>query len=188
MKPGLLWRGLLAGILLVIALGMVDVRTKTAEPVPAAAAAPAVLAQPFLRLMAGRLDYGFYQANGEWQSSETDQGRVVALFFGASWCKPCGEMLPWLNALRRQYENSGLVLTFLALDAETRAIELYLQKRKISLPYARLPNAILEKSLGLRGLPTLFIISRQGRLVKKMEGLRNREKVESELLGLLRQE
>jgi thiol-disulfide isomerase/thioredoxin len=54
--------------------------------------------------------FAFTAVNGGRITSEDLRGRVVVLAFWATWCKPCREELPRLNALYERYlRNAGVV-------------------------------------------------------------------------------
>jgi len=172
-------------LLLTAALGIVGLQGTNAPPddqeCTLADNTPAKA--PYLRLDSnGKIDYGFYTSTGRWQSAETAEGKIVLLYFWATWCQPCQRMMPWLNQLWHQYQKSDFAFTAIALDTEPETIEHYLQAKKFDLPYTFLPQELIMASDIITGVPTIYILSRQGKVLKKIEGITSQEQVENVLL------
>ena len=91
-------------------------------------------------------------------------GKVVVLNFWASWCAPCREEMPALDAYYRRHRSEGLEVVAISMDNpkdEAKAREIM---RAFSFP------AAFGREMNIKGygrisqLPTTFIIDRQGRL------------------------
>ena len=103
-------------------------------------------------------------------TDESLRGRVAVLAFWATWCTPCREELPRLNALYQQYKTRSDV-TFLAVADERdedlasagRKAKGFFDRMNLSLPLA-ISEGESSKSLGVHTLPTLLIIDQRGRV------------------------
>ncbi|WP_236024945.1 TlpA family protein disulfide reductase [Arenibaculum pallidiluteum] len=99
-------------------------------------------------------------------------GRVVLLNLWATWCAPCVEEMPALDRLQAKLGGPDFAVVALSLDRGGRdKVEPFL--RGLSLENLALyldPRAASTAALAARGLPTTFLIDRQGRLVGKAEG------------------
>ncbi|HEX3153828.1 MAG TPA: TlpA disulfide reductase family protein [Candidatus Angelobacter sp.] len=125
--------------------------------------------------------------DGKSMTSNEWKGRVVVVSFWATWCTPCHAELPEIQALQNKYRGDPSVL-IVALDSatggDTAAIaQAYLDRKKLNLTGAidSLDHAggdswgPAAKSLGTRGIPTLFIVDRSGRLRAIHEGFDSSE-------------
>lgn len=102
------------------------------------------------------------------------RGRVVLLEFWATWCQPCQEMFPKLKKLYQQAGPRGLEIIaltrhFLAYGApeESTQDELNLMRAAVSehepgFPVGVAPDEKLQAIYGANGLPTCFLIDRDG--------------------------
>jgi thiol-disulfide isomerase/thioredoxin len=93
----------------------------------------------------------------------SDRGSVVLLDVWATWCEPCRDALPLYEQLAKEYGKRGLKVYAINVDEDSRAIAPFLQETKVGLPILVDANAaVSEKTLGVKLMPTTFILDRKG--------------------------
>jgi thiol-disulfide isomerase/thioredoxin len=92
------------------------------------------------------------------------RGRVVYLDFWASWCTPCRRSFPWMNEMKAKYGNRGLEIVSVNLDKERKLAEMFLREVPAHFTVIYDPAGDLATRYELVGMPTSFLIDRQGRM------------------------
>ena len=99
------------------------------------------------------------------------RGKVVVLNFWASWCGPCKDEAPVLDAAheRLQRDGSGTVLGVTYQDS-TPASQKFVQDFGLKYPNVRDVGVKLAKEYGTKSLPETFVIDAQGRIAAAYRG------------------
>jgi thiol-disulfide isomerase/thioredoxin len=104
-------------------------------------------------------------------SSDSFKGKVVLVSFFASWCRPCLEEIPLLKKLQNRYAKKGFSLIAIAVDQENiPGLKNLVQKREINYPVLLADEAVKKDFGGIAILPTMFLVNRDGILIKKYFG------------------
>ena len=104
------------------------------------------------------------------------KGRVVYLDFWASWCKPCVKSFPWMQTMHTTYQNQGLEIVAVNLDKNRELAEAFLKKIKIEFTIAFDQKGDSAKLYELRGMPTSYLIGRDGKIYATHIGFREQDK------------
>ncbi|HKS26435.1 MAG TPA: cytochrome c biogenesis protein CcdA [Pyrinomonadaceae bacterium] len=113
------------------------------------------------------------------------KGRVVVLNFWATWCIPCREEIPELNAMQKELGPKGLTIIGPSWDDSAEGIKEFQSDIKQDYTVLIGGETVQGKFGGIPSLPTTFIIDRQGRIRQKIIGARDREGFEKEIKPLL---
>ena len=101
------------------------------------------------------------------------RGRPLLLNFWATWCPPCVEELPLLNAFYREQQGKGWQVLALAVD-QAGPVRKFLERLPLAFPVAMagLSGVDLSKQLGNTGggLPFTILFDRQGRVAERKIG------------------
>lgn len=113
------------------------------------------------------------RADGSGLALHDLRGRVVLLTFWATWCAPCRTELPVFEALQREIGAEALAVV--AVNARERASEVREYAQALGLTFALLldPRGAIQRRYGVVGLPTTFLIGRDGRAVARAIGPRD---------------
>lgn len=99
------------------------------------------------------------------------RGKVVVLNFWATWCPPCVDEAPSLNALQHRIAPLGGTVLGISVDEDQSAYEQFLKSYAIAFPTARAAgNTQLAKDYGTTMFPETFVIGRDGRFDRKIVG------------------
>ena len=98
------------------------------------------------------------------------RGNVVVLNFWATWCQPCIDEAPSLNALQRRIAPRGGTVLGINLDEDQSAYESFLKSYQIGFPNYRDPSKRIALDYGTTMYPETYIIDRKGRLDRKIIG------------------
>ncbi len=92
------------------------------------------------------------------------RGKVVLLNFWASWCIPCKEEMPRIQAAYEQFQDHGLVVLGINMtDLDNRgALKTFVQDTKITFPILLDENGIVRKNYRVLSIPTSFFVDRTG--------------------------
>ena len=93
------------------------------------------------------------------------RGRVVLMNFWATWCVECRPEMPLFERLHQDFVAQGLTVMGMNVREETARIQRY--AREFGLTYLLVldPEGAITKAYGVIGLPTTFLIGRDGRPV-----------------------
>jgi peroxiredoxin/YHS domain-containing protein len=114
------------------------------------------------------------------------RGKVVLVDFWATWCAPCVATMPEMQKLHEKYAGKGLSVLGVSIDEEgAKKVKPFIEKRKFTYPIL-LDDHSTWKAFGVKAIPALFLIDREGRIVKQWIGKPDKKAVESAVTDLLR--
>lgn len=141
----------LVGLLAIVAMGLRQARqpmAETGKPIP-------------------EMSFEFYEGyefEGQTSVNISDlQGKVVILNVWASWCKPCEQEAPDLQAFWQEYQDRDVVLIGVDyVDTPVGAYS-YLKKFQITFPNAPDLQSAISAALNRKmGVPETYFIDRHG--------------------------
>jgi cytochrome c biogenesis protein CcmG/thiol:disulfide interchange protein DsbE len=97
------------------------------------------------------------------------RGKVVVLNFWASWCYPCNQEAPALEAATKKWGNRVVVLGVDVNDPVSDARG-FARKYRLSYPLVHDNHNVTSPKYGLTGLPETFFIDRTGKVVVHVPG------------------
>lgn len=104
-------------------------------------------------------------------SSENFKGKALLVTFFATWCPPCMEEVPTLIKLQQDYQEKDFSVVALAMDeGGPKVVARLVDKRKINYPVLMADRNVARDFGGVVGIPTSFLVNRQGVVVKKYPG------------------
>jgi len=140
----------------------------------AAALAATAAAQPQVNQLAP--DCAFTLAG---QPGRTDlrqyRGKVVYLDFWASWCGPCAISFPFMNLLQREDRARGLQVIAVDMDRTRQDAERFLTSHPANFAVALDGNEKCARDFGVAGMPTSYLIDRNGVIRQIHTGFRQGE-------------
>lgn len=119
------------------------------------------------------------------------KGKVVVVNFWQTYCEPCREEMPWLIEFQDKYANQGFTILGVSMDDEGRkTVDPFVEKTKFDVdgkqeamdyPILIGNEDIAEKFGGLIGFPTSYLISRDGKVVKRYIGEVEKNELEQDI-------
>ena len=106
-------------------------------------------------------------------------GRVIYVDFWASWCGPCAQSFPWLNAMQAKY-GPRLTVVGVNVDTEAKAADAFLKKHPASFDIVRDPDGVLPERYRIEGMPGSVILDGAGHVLHRHAGFRPEDTAEYE--------
>jgi thiol-disulfide isomerase/thioredoxin len=92
----------------------------------------------------------------------------------ATWCYPCREEMPSMNALYQDYSVKGLVIVAIATDTGGEPVVApFLQAYGLTFPVLLDPQNMVGTQLQVSGLPTSYLLDKRGRVTHLVIGARD---------------
>lgn len=99
------------------------------------------------------------------------RGEVVLVNFWATWCGPCREELPILEALHRELGGEGLAIVGVNVDrGGPLRVQRFSEQQGLSFPILHDPEQRVASRYAVLGYPTTVVIDREGRIVLSLLG------------------
>jgi peroxiredoxin len=100
------------------------------------------------------------------------RGQAVMLNIWATWCPPCREEMPGLEALQQQYGDQGLRVIGVSIDSRNAAgaVRQFLESNGITFTILHDADERVTGTFRTLGVPETFLIDREGRLVQRWIG------------------
>jgi thiol-disulfide isomerase/thioredoxin len=98
------------------------------------------------------------------------QGQAVLLNFWTTWCEPCLEEMPSLEALAKRHASESLVVLMVNYQEAEPGIRRFLERVPLALPVLLDRDGAATKAWTPRVFPTTVLIDRSGRPRQQVVG------------------
>ncbi|MDE3181529.1 MAG: TlpA family protein disulfide reductase [Acidobacteriota bacterium] len=123
--------------------------------------------------------------DGQKISLDDYRGKVVILDFWATWCGPCRMEIPGFVQLQQKYGPQGFQMIGISMDDGPAPVRQFYSDFHMNYPVAMGSQKLSELYGGIIGLPTTFVIGRDGRIYDKIPGAVDRGLFDTEIQTLL---
>jgi cytochrome c biogenesis protein CcmG/thiol:disulfide interchange protein DsbE len=101
--------------------------------------------------------------NGKTLALSSLHGKVVLLDVWASWCGPCKQELPMLDAIAGRLHKRGVEVVAVSVDQERENVDKFLEARpRWNLTIAHDPKGAIADTFQPDKMPTSYVIDRAG--------------------------
>lgn len=93
------------------------------------------------------------------------RGKVIVMNFWASWCVECRPEMPVLERLHLEFGAQGLAIVGINARENTQTVRRYARELDLTFPLVLDPTGKINALYGVVGLPTTFVIGRDGHAI-----------------------
>ena len=124
-------------------------------------------------------DVTFKDLQGKDVALSSYKGKVVLLNFWGTWCEPCQHEIPMLISLQNKYSSKGFTLVGAATNDEDATVDKFIHTSQFNVsghemlmnyPIVMNNDDIVTKFGGILGMPTTYLITRDGKIYKRYIG------------------
>ena len=113
------------------------------------------------------------------------KGKVVMVDFWATWCGPCRIEIPGFVELQSRYRDQGFTIIGISLDDSAEPVMEFYKQFNMNYPVAVGNDSLGALYGGIFGMPTTFMIGRDGRVYSKHVGATHVDVFEEEVKMLI---
>lgn len=117
-------------------------------------------------------DFVLKDLSGREVSLKNLRGKVVLINFWASWCGPCRVEMPYLEKLHREFKDKEVVILGINSERPEVALEFF-QKNGYTFSTLWDERGSVARNYQVHGIPQVFVIGRDGRIVTHYVGTRS---------------
>jgi thiol-disulfide isomerase/thioredoxin len=148
-------------------------QTVTADPAPAAGSiseglVKAGFAVPKADISA--VDFSLPSLDGKTTSLASFRGKVVLLSFWATWCGPCKQELPSIQALYEKLKGKGLTVVAVDLMEDRKTVADFVKSHGMTFPVLMDGNGKVGGSYDAGSIPTNYLVDRKGKILARVVG------------------
>jgi thiol-disulfide isomerase/thioredoxin len=98
-------------------------------------------------------------------------GKIILVNLWATWCEPCLREMPSLERLQARLGDKITVVAISEDRGGSKAVEPFIAKLGLKSVKTYLdPKSTAERAFAVQGLPTSFLIDREGKVLGRVEG------------------
>lgn len=150
-----------------------------AQPVTAAKRPPSVERDQLAPL------FSLSTPRGEMMDLAAFEGQVVLINFWATWCPPCRDEMPVIEAAHQKYGSQGFRVLAVNVQETPTQVEAFRQQLGLSFPMVLDSQGHVTRVYRVQNLPRSFFLGRDGRVARIHPGELTTETVELYLKELL---
>ena len=115
------------------------------------------------------------------------KGQYIYIDYWASWCGPCRQSFPWMNALQAKLGPKGLKVVAVNVDAKRSDADKFLVHTPAQFSVAYDPQGLSAKTLAIKTMPTSMLVSPEGKVLLVHSGFRTEEagQLEAKILAAM---
>ena len=113
-------------------------------------------------------DFKVVTESGQTITRSSFGGKILILNFWGSWCPPCIEETPSMNAFAQQMKGQGVEVLAVSIDANATLYKRFIEKYKVGFDTARDPEGNISADYGTFQIPESYIIDQSGHVREKI--------------------
>jgi thiol-disulfide isomerase/thioredoxin len=117
---------------------------------------------------------------GKGVSLASHRGKVVLLDFWATYCIPCIEALPELQALHVKHASRGFTVVGITVDDRPALVRKATSRAQVSYPILRATPAVWNE-YRVTALPALILVGRDGKIIRRYGGEADKKAMAAEI-------
>lgn len=115
------------------------------------------------------IDFQLEDIDGNVQSLSDYKGQVVVINFFATWCGPCVDEAPELEAFEQEYGDKAKLL-ILDLGETRERVKKFIEKHNTTSTYLFDYKMDIKDQFGVTGQPETFVIDKEGVIREHYKG------------------
>ena len=115
-------------------------------------------------------DFKVTNLAGAEKSRASVKGKIVLLNFWATWCPPCKEEIPSIEALSKSMKGKNFEVFAVNLGDDAATVKSFVAERNLTFPIYLDPKNLLSRTYASQGIPTTYLLDKDGRFIAGMVG------------------
>lgn len=112
-------------------------------------------------------NFQYMDINGNKGSLQGLKGKVVLVRFWADWCPYCKYEMPRIDVFYKRIKNKGFDVVAVNVGQSRDVVDSFTAQLNITYPMIMDPEGELARYYGVKGIPTNFLMDREG-IIKEM--------------------
>ncbi|MEO8681668.1 MAG: TlpA disulfide reductase family protein [Vicinamibacterales bacterium] len=117
------------------------------------------------------------------------KGHVILLNFWSTTCPPCRLETPWFVEFQSKFQDQKFTVLAVSMDDDPARIKEFMKAFNVNYPMMvgrEVEERIQTATGGIWGLPTTYLIGRDGRVIQKHLGLQPKVQLEKEIANAVK--